>query len=97
MEVLLNSAELKTPGPKKRNYPRRISAHYFYTEAEKKLRTKWQAARGEIKKMQKRRKPPRRRTRVRQRRFSAVEKAKTFSPFEGIRKDSDTIQQIRLN
>ena len=36
------------------------------------------AARGELKKMQKRRKPPRRRTGVRQRRFSAVEKAKTL-------------------
>ena len=34
--------------------------------------------RGEIKKMQKRRKSPRRRTSVRQRRFSAVEKAKTL-------------------
>ena len=35
-------------------------------------------ARGEIKKMQKRRKPPRRRTSVRQRRFSAVEKADNY-------------------
>ena len=35
MGALLNSAELKTPGPKKRNYPRRISTHFFYTEAEK--------------------------------------------------------------
>ena len=35
--------------------------------------------RGEIKKMQKRRKSSRRRTSVRQRRFSAVEKAKTFN------------------
>ena len=34
--------------------------------------------RGEIKKMQNRRKPPRRRTSVRQRRFSAVEKTKTL-------------------
>ena len=35
--------------------------------------------RGEIKKMQKRRKPPRRRTSVRQRRVSAVEKADNHS------------------